>query len=139
MDVDTSAELLKLEKGLWTGDRQFYREHADENCLVAFVGMTGLLTRDDLVATVKDDDRWQNVKMDIKGIVTPAANVVVLSYEASASKAKGKPHTALCSSGYIRRSSGWKLFFHTQGPAETGKAKAGKAKTDKAKADKPKD
>src|SRR5687768_14440081 len=39
-------ELLELEKRFWTGDTEFYRRHLNDECLVAFTQMAGVMSKD---------------------------------------------------------------------------------------------
>ena len=109
-------DLLALEKGFWTGDEAFFRENADETCLVAFAEMRGLMGNADLAATAGDGNRWKKIEMEQKGFVEPTANVTILTYEARAVRANGEPYAALVSSGYVMRADGWKLMFHSHTP-----------------------
>jgi hypothetical protein len=43
---------------------------------------------------------------------------VLLSYEASAVRENGEPYKALVSTGYVKRSDGWKMMFHAQAPLD---------------------
>ena len=112
----TETDLLALEKKFWTGDEAYYREHVDTACLVAFAEMSGLLSNRDLAATVKDGNRWKKLKLDSKGVVRPTDDIAILTYEATAERATGEPHHAIVSTGYVRRSDGWKMMFHSQTP-----------------------
>lgn len=73
--------------------------------------------RDAVAATVKNSARWQDLAIELKGLVQPEANVVILSYQANAQR-DGQPYAALVSSGYVRRSRAWKLAFHQQTPCD---------------------
>jgi hypothetical protein len=77
-----------------------------------------------LAATVKDPDRWHSLSMDLKGMVEPGIDVVMLTYEAHATREGGEPYAALVSSGYVHRADGWKLMFHCQTPLAADDAKA---------------
>jgi ketosteroid isomerase-like protein len=110
-------ELLELEKGFWTGGPEFYRAHADARCLVAFGDMASALALDDLVATVKSGPRWQDPDLKVKGFIEPTEGMALLTYEAHAKRKDGsKSYAAVVTSGYVRRSDGWKLAFHQQTP-----------------------
>lgn len=39
--------IYELERGFWTGGADFYRENADDFCLVVFPGMVRLLSNAD--------------------------------------------------------------------------------------------
>jgi hypothetical protein len=108
-------ELLALERAFWTGDRRFVEENTDAECLVAFLAdMSGVMDNQDLAATVQDGSRWKTLDLDLKGTVQPSDDVFLLTYEARALRANGDEYHALVSSGYMRRTGGWKMMFHQQ-------------------------
>jgi hypothetical protein len=99
-------EILAIEKDFWTGDAEFFDTHTDSDCLVAFPRMAGVMSNADLAQTAKNPNRWRNLEIELKGIVEPADDVVLVSYEARAARENGEPYKALVSSGYVRRSDG---------------------------------
>jgi hypothetical protein len=109
-------ELLAIEKSLWTGGPDSYRRHLDADCLVAFTEMTGVSSRDQIAGTVSGAERWRELQTEVEGIVRPTPEVALLTYRASAVRGEGERYRALVSSGYVRRSDGWKLMFHQQAP-----------------------
>ena len=109
-------ELLELEKRFWTGNAEFYRDNLDDHCLTAFAEMAGVFDKDDIAKTVGESQRWSDVELAPKGLVEPAADFVVLTYQASATRGDGDRYHALVSSGYVKRNSGWKLAFHQHTP-----------------------
>lgn len=113
-------ELLVIERKFWTEGADFYRQHADDACLVAFTSMTAVLNKDELAATVKEGPRWRALEMEMKGFVTPRPELAILSYRASAERADGERYAALVSSAYAKRADGWKLAFHQQTPLDGG-------------------
>ncbi len=72
----------------------------------------------DLAETAKDPNRWSDLEIELKGIVEPAEDIVMLSYEARAARENGEPYRALVSTGYVKRGDGWKMMFHAQTPLE---------------------
>lgn len=128
-------ELLALEKGFWTGDEAFYKANADKECLVAFPEMAMAMSNADLAATAKKPNRWKDLEIEPKGFVEPGSDIVLLTYEARATRSTGEPYAALVSTGYVRRADGWKMMFHSQAPLQADKAKKsgqGKGKSKKA-------
>ena len=117
------TDLLALEKQFWNGDAEFYRSHLDDNCLVAFTDMAGVMRKDDIAAMVKKDPpRWADLHFEEKGLVEPVHDMAVLSYEASGKRGSGEAYNAIVSSGYVKRDGEWKLAFHQQTPLEKNKA-----------------
>lgn len=108
-------ELLTIERALWTGGPDAYRQHVAEECLVVFPEMTGVFDRDSLADTVSAGPRWEEPGLDVEGLARPTEGVALLTYRAEAER-DGERHLALVSSGFVRRSSGWKLYFHQQTP-----------------------
>ena len=73
----------------------------------------------DLAKTATKPNRWRDLKMDLKGIIEPGSDIIMLTYEASAIRENGEPYAALVSTGYVHRANGWKMMFHAQTPMET--------------------
>ncbi len=111
-------ELLELEKGFWTGDAGFYAANADAECLVAFPGMAQTMSNAELSKTAAKPNRWRDLEIEIKGMVEPGSDIVMLTYEAHATRENGDPYAALVSTGYVHRVNGWKMMFHSQAPLE---------------------
>lgn len=111
-------ELLDIERGFWTGDSAFYEAHVDTECLVAFPGMAQAMTNAELAATARIPNRWHDLHIKLKGMVEPGSDIVMLTYEARATRENGEPYAALVSTGYVHRVNGWKMMFHSQTPIE---------------------
>ena len=119
----TERDLLALEKKFWTGDTKFYRDNVDDTCLVAFgADMAGVMSNKDVAATAKDGNRWKDLDIKLKGLIEPADDVAILSYEANATRSNGEHYAALVSTGYAKRDNGWKMMFHQQTPLDAGQA-----------------
>ena len=84
----TKDDFLPLEKKFWTGNADWYRKNLDNSCLVAFTEMSGLYGKEDIAATIKDEARWRNLDLSVKGFLEPAPGVAILTYEAHATRAK---------------------------------------------------
>ncbi|MDX8529938.1 hypothetical protein RFM41_11355 [Mesorhizobium sp. VK25A] len=118
-------ELLKLEKGFWTGDSAYYEANADMECLVAFPGMAKAMTNAELAKTASKPNRWRDLDIKLKGMVEPGSDIVMLTYEARATRENGEPYAALVSTGYVHRADGWKMMFHSQTPIEAARQTQG--------------
>jgi len=110
--------LLELEKGFWTGDAAYYAANADTECLVAFPGMAQAMDNADLAKTATKPNRWRDLQIDLKGIIEPGSDIIMLTYEARAVRENGQPYAALVSTGYVHRVTGWKMMFHSQAPMD---------------------
>ena len=115
-------DLLAIERKFWTEGSDFFRQNTDETCLVAFADMAGEMPREDLAHTAEGGNKWRDLVIEPKGIVTPVPEVSVLTYAARAVRTNGEPYAALVSTGYVKRKGGWKMMFHSQTPLETGQA-----------------
>jgi len=69
----------------------------------------------------KDAGAW----MIPKGMVEPGSDIVMLTYEAHATRENGEPYAALVSTGYVHRADGWKMMFHSQTPIEAAEQAQG--------------
>ena len=116
----SKQELLELEKGFWTGDSAFFAAHADKECLMAFPEMARAMSTTDLAKTATSPNRWRDLDIELKGIVEPGSDIVMLTYEAHATRENGEPYAALVSTGYVHRVNGWKMMFHAQTPLNGG-------------------
>lgn len=110
------SELLDIEKGFWTGDADYFKANADTECLVAFPQMARVMSNADLAKTATEPKRWRELDIDLKGIIEPGSDIVMLTYEARATRQNGEAYAALVSTGYVHRVNGWKMMFHAQTP-----------------------
>lgn len=120
----SKKELLELEKGFWTGDAAYYAANVDTECLVAFPRMARAMDNADLAKTATNPNRWRDLDIELKGIIEPGSDVIMLTYEAHATRENGEPYAALVSTGYVHRVNGWKMMFHSQTPIEAAADKA---------------
>ena len=109
-------ELLDIERGFWTGDSAYYEANADVECLVAFPQLAKAMTNSELAGTASKPNRWRDLDIKLKGMVEPGSDIVMLTYEARATRENGESYAALVSSGYVHRADGWKMMFHAQTP-----------------------
>jgi hypothetical protein len=111
-------DLLDLDRSLWSGGAEAFREAVDDDCLVAFTQMAGVSSREEVVSSVGGSPRWKNVEIEPKGVIIPTDDVAILTYRASANRGANDEYRALVSSGYVKRSGRWKLMFHQHTPLE---------------------
>ena len=109
-------DLMQLEKGFWTEGGDYYREHVDEDCLVAFEGMAGVHSNEEIAGMNPGAGNWTGAKLEEKGLIELSDESLILTYEVSATKKDGATHRALCSTGYVKRDGEWKMAFHQQTP-----------------------
>lgn len=112
-------ELWDLEEGFWRGDAPFYEEHLAPDALMVFPAPTGILERDDTVASIREAPRWENVRLTKKHVTRPHVHTAILAYEAQADQADvDSAYRAVCSSTYVKTPDGWRLALHQQTPSE---------------------
>jgi hypothetical protein len=109
-------ELTEIERGFWTGGEDYFRAHLDDECLIAFPQMAGTYSRDEVAATARDPQRWQDLTTKEKGFLQPTGETALIDYEARETRANGEPYHALVSTLYVRRGEDWKMAFHSQTP-----------------------
>lgn len=51
-------DLLSIEKGFWTQGGDYYRDHVDEECLVAFEDMAGLHSNEEIADMNPGAGNW---------------------------------------------------------------------------------
>ena len=49
--------------------------------------MAGVMSNKEVAATAKDGNRWKHLDIKLKGLIEPADDVAILSYEAHAREA----------------------------------------------------
>ena len=88
-------DLLKLEKGFWTEGGDYYRDHVDDECLVAFEGMAGVHSNEEIAGMNPGAGNWTGAKLEEKGLLETSDDSVILTYEVQATKKDGTPHLSL--------------------------------------------
>lgn len=111
-------DLLKLEHGFWTEGGDYYREHVDKECLLAFTEMAGVHSNEEIAGMNPGANNWKDVALDEKGIVQLSDDAAVLTYEVNARRKNGEPYKALVSTVYVKRDGEWKMAFHQQTPLD---------------------
>lgn len=111
---DVRDNVLAIERGFWTGDAEFYRQHLDDVCLTAFAEMAGTYRSDEIAGMITEPDRWRDIDIDPKGFLEPAPGFAVLTYEVRATRRNGEPYAAVVSSGYVMRNGRWRMVLHQQ-------------------------
>ncbi|MDQ0995411.1 hypothetical protein QFZ34_000588 [Phyllobacterium ifriqiyense] len=117
--METKDKLFRIEEGFWLSGKDHFLAHVDEKAILAFPQageMHGIHPREDVAETATLTNRWRNLKMTSRYLLMPADDVAIVSYRADVSRNDGEPYSALVSSAYIRRSTGWKLTFHQHSP-----------------------
>lgn len=106
-------QLWNDEHSFWTGEAEFYETRLAETSLMVFPAPTGILQRDAIMVTLSQAPRWQSVTFSQQAFATPASNVRLLAYRASADR-DGAHYECYCSSTYLLDGERWLLAHHQQ-------------------------
>jgi hypothetical protein len=111
-------DLLDIEKQIWNGGAEAYERHMDDQCLVSFREVAGVMSKAEIIKQA-EQARWQNVEIEPKGITELSDDAAVVAYRCNATRSDGRPYVALVSSAYAKRYGEWKLAFHQQTPLDS--------------------
>jgi hypothetical protein len=115
--VSIRDDLVAIERGFWTQGADYYRQNLDDVCVTAFAEMAGAFKREEIAGMIKDEERWRDLNMGVKGFLEPIPGFAILTYEAQAHKA-GRSYRAVVTSSYVMRNGAWKMVLHQQTPLE---------------------
>lgn len=116
-------ELFAIEQGFWLDGADYFRAHLDADVMLVFPQageMHGAQDRERVAATATSVNRWRDLSMTSRYLLTPVEDVAIISYRADVIRADGLPYAALIGSAYVRRADGWKLFHHQHSPVGDG-------------------
>jgi hypothetical protein len=105
-----------LEQDFWLKGAEHYEQVLDPHCLMAFPAPTGIMGRDEVLASLRDAPRWDSVEMSGQTTVEPADNLKVIGYQAVATRGGTRPYAATCLSTYRRSDQVWLMTSHQQTP-----------------------
>ena len=106
-----------FEEALWKGGRDVYERGVDPECLMALPEPPFILSGRDAIEAVADTPLWENVALDDLKISRPQEGLIVLAYQAEASRG-AETYRARCTSVYRRHAhQEWKVVQHQQTPA----------------------
>src|SRR5204862_7689482 len=96
-------EVLAIEKRLWEGDGDFYREAMDDQAISVMEPM-GFIPKDKAVEMTKQTDGFTDLQMHDLNVVELSPDCVALAYHGEAKDCKsGKPYRGAISSVHVRR------------------------------------
>ena len=81
-------DLLTIEDQFWSGGPEAYQRHADDECLVVFAELAGVVSRAD-IANSAEKGRWKDVSLNRKGIARLSDTSAVVTYECNARREDG--------------------------------------------------
>jgi hypothetical protein len=118
-EMSLQDELFAIEEGFWLSGEDHFREHLDDECLLAFPQMEemhGVFLLESVAASASMPNRWKDLKITDRTLLQATNEFAIISYRANVLRADGQPYSAIVSSGYADRKSGWKLAFHQHSP-----------------------
>jgi hypothetical protein len=116
------SELIELEEQGWlalssTGEAaaEFYERVLDHTVVML---LPGGMVLDDRAAIVQSMSAqpWSSFELDDLRVLQLTADHAVVTYSVVAQREGTSAYSALMSSVYVRRATGWKLAFHQQTP-----------------------
>lgn len=103
-----------FEKSLWTGGPERYRELVDDECLMVLPAPPFIMSGAQAIEAVSDTPRWQEVEFSNSQIARPQEGLIVIAYDARASRGDETYH-AYCTSTLRRLShEEWRVVQHQQ-------------------------
>ncbi len=117
----TDDDLIALERQGWEAlsadgptAGAFYDRILDEQCVMLLPGGMVLDDRAGIVEAMSGRP-WSRYALEDPRCLRPTADTAVVHYGVVAER-DGDEYSALMSSLYVRRESGWRLAFHQQTP-----------------------
>lgn len=109
-----AENLWQLERRLWSGGADIYRQNLHRYCLMVFAPPAGVMTREMIIRSVESAPRWKDVAITNENVVMPRGDVAVLGYDVWARREGGDPYSAVCSSTWLEEGGLWMLIQHQQ-------------------------
>jgi hypothetical protein len=123
-------ELVELERRAWTAltseedTAEFYEEVLSPDMVMVLPGM--VLERTEAMESWMGNVPWRDFEIDDVRVVSLANNAALLTYRATARRAKGvASYRALCTSVYRMVDGRWWLVFQQQTPLSNSMGCAG--------------
>ncbi|MFC4257139.1 DUF4440 domain-containing protein [Altererythrobacter xixiisoli] len=109
--------IWKLERSLWTGDTEHYRELIDADSLFVVPAPPFVMRGNAAADAMAQTPRWASVDFSQQQVVRPQEGLIVIAYHARAS-ADGKDDYAAHCTTTLRRLShdDWRVVQHQQTP-----------------------
>lgn len=112
----TDAEFWEVERSLWLKGAEAFRAWVAPDCVMVFPEPAGIVTGDEIAATVVRSPRWERVEFARPILRRVGTLAVTLAYRAEARRAGAEPLRALCTSAYVQDAGDWWLVQHQQTP-----------------------
>jgi len=115
--MTVEERLFELEKGFWSGDADYYREHLTQDARMVFPAPVGVLEHAATLQSLHGTPRWIEVHFRDRQLVQLTPDVATLIYRAEARReGDAGSYQAYCSSVYVVRDRAWRLAVHQQTP-----------------------
>lgn len=109
--------IWKLERSLWTGDGEHYREMIDEESLFVVPAPPFILQGSAAAEAMAKTPRWDDVRLSERQVVRPQEGLIVIAYHVEASAADKPPYVAHCTTTLRRLDHDeWRVVQHQQMP-----------------------
>lgn len=107
-----------FEESLWTADAAHYRESIDDSCLMVLPAPPFIVSGEQAIAAVSATPRWSQVTLSERQVARPEEGLIVIAYQAQATREGVDPYGAHCTSTYRRIAhEDWKVVQHQQTPS----------------------
>jgi len=110
----TKEALLKVERGFWFGDADYYHAHLADDGVFVFPGMR--LDKADGIAGIEQMPRWDDVTITDEQLIELGIEYLLLSYRAQSVREGTSPYVGNITSIYRLEEKEPKLFFHQHTP-----------------------
>lgn len=111
------GEIWTIEERFWSGGVHHYRAAMHPECVMAFQAPVGILAGPQIIESIESAPRWASLRMSERQMVHPVPDVVILAYQAEATRPDVPPYSAYCTSTYVRTGDEWRLVQHQHSPA----------------------
>ena len=109
--------IWKFEESLWLGDADHYRELIDEDCVMVLPAEPYVYSARDAIEAVAGTPRWSKVELNDRRVMRPEEGLIVIAYQAHATREGATGYTAWCTTTIRRRAhKDWLVVQHSQLP-----------------------
>lgn len=112
------SDLWLNERRLWLEGVEAYEELMWTECIMAF-GPTGIMRNEQILESIRRAPRWSDIEMTEQIATTPAENLAILAYKATATRHDASRYEAVCTSSYVCVDGYWWLTHHQQTPVSS--------------------
>jgi hypothetical protein len=108
------ARIWEMEKQLWHGGADVYRELIDEDVVMALPAEPFVFSRDAAIQAVTNTPRWDQVDFSEQQVVRPQEGLIAIAYKADARR--GEERYCAYSTTTMRRIEHdvWRVVQHSQ-------------------------